>query len=223
MKSLQDMLFNLVIIFAMLFFLSFLQINVNKQKKEGVRPPAEILIIVEWPDGYVNDVDTWLLMPNGDIVWFRDQDKNIAVLDRDDLGAANSAIRMPDGSIVKDEKNQEVVTIRSLAIGTYTLNIHMYNWHDWEPKTPVKITIMKINPMVLVLYQTTIDLTEDWQEVTVCDIDVTKWGVDIVNRGYTPLVSRRIRRGGISIDGTVRHGSAVSESGFTGGTLYIQR
>lgn len=223
MKSLQDLLFNLVIIFAMLFFLSYLQINVNKQKKQGVRPPAEILIIVEWPDGYGSDVDSWLLMPNNDIVWFRDQDKNIAVLDRDDLGAANSAIRMPDGTIVQDTKNQEVITIRTLAVGSYIFNIHMYQLKQWEPQVPVKITIMKINPMVITLYSTTITLTKDWEEITVCKINVNKWGAEVVETTHTPLVNRRIKRGGTSVDGATRYNSIISESGFIGGTLYIKR
>jgi len=198
MKSMSDLMFNLVIIFCLLFFLSFLQININKQKKQGVRPPAEILVMVEWPDGMASDVDSWMLMPNNDIVWFRDQDKNICVLDRDDLGNGNNAIRLPDGTIIRDETNKEVITIRTKAAGKYIVNVHLYNRKNNEKRIPVTITVMQVNPMVTDLYKATVFLTKQWQEISVCEITVTKWGSKWAEKAkrHTPLVSRRLKRTG---------------------------
>ena len=198
MKSMSDLMFNLVIIFCLLFFLSFLQININKQKKQGVRPPAEILVMVEWPDGMASDVDSWMLMPNNDIVWFRDQDKNICVLDRDDLGSGNNTIVLPDGTIIRDDTNKEIITIRTKAAGKYLVNVHLYNRKNNEQKIPVTVTVMQINPMVMNLYKGTVFLTMEWQEISVCEITVTKWGTKWAEKAdvYTALVRRKLQKAG---------------------------
>ena len=196
MKSMLDLMFNLVIIFCLLFFLSFLQINVNKKKKAGIRPPAEILITVEWPDGMASDIDSWLLMPDDQIVFFQDQDKSICVLDRDDLGDFNNRVYLPNGEVIIDKTNKEITTIRTLAKGEYIFNIHWYNERSsGETSIPVKITVTKINPRVVDIFKRTITLTKVWQEETVCSITVRNDSfVDVVRSTYVPLVKRKLRR-----------------------------
>ena len=65
-----DMVFNMVLAFALLFVMSFLLIRPPAETKKAVEMKAEFVITLSWPDGALDDQDLWVLMPNGQQVGY---------------------------------------------------------------------------------------------------------------------------------------------------------
>lgn len=121
----------LVVLFAAAF-------NIVIQKNKGnTVSPAEYIIEMEWSDNSKDDVDVWLANPNGVIAYYGDQDIGMMSLDRDDLGVNNDDVAF----------RKEVMTIRGIVPGTYTLNGVMYAKRDASPQR-VKVTVRKLNPYI---------------------------------------------------------------------------
>jgi len=172
-----DLLFNLLLGFIFLFFISFMMIK-PMMKKADAKNKAEYVISVTWPDNNKDDIDTWIKDPQDDIVWFREKEKNLSHLDRDDLGHINDTIVLPDGTIIECPLNQELVSIRGFIPGEWILNIHAYRHRETEP-TPVKVSIDKINPSFKTVFFKEITIIEQWQEETVTRFTMTSGG-DII-------------------------------------------
>ena len=49
-------------------------------------------------------------------------------LDRDDYGTSNDRVVGPDGEPIEFEYNEEIVTIRGIVPGEYTLNLHLFQY-----------------------------------------------------------------------------------------------
>jgi hypothetical protein len=73
-------------------------------------------------------------------------------LDKDDLGAMNDTVINADGSTTTIAINREVVTIRGIIKGEYTINGHYYSLRTYDkikPKKPVitvRVELHKVNP-----------------------------------------------------------------------------
>ena len=160
-----DLLFNCLLGIAALFFLAFVLVN-PFQKQADIKTKAEFVITVTWPTGNIDDVDTWLEDPAGNVCFFRQKEIGLMHLDRDDLGTANDTILLPDGDIIMYPHNQELMTIRGVVAGEWTLNIHMYKKRD-QNDTPVDVTVDKLNPKLQRIFAKTIILSKQWQEETV--------------------------------------------------------
>ncbi len=182
-----DLLFNVLIGFVFLFIVSFLLIN-PIAKRADIEVKAEFLITVMWPDDLEDDVDTYVEDPVGNLVWFRSREPGLMHLDRDDLGKRNDEVTTAAGTILFPE-NREIVTLRGVIPGEYTINIHMYFKVGQEP-VPVTIQIDKINPYSVVLRET-IELKNKGDEVTVARFSVKSNG-DVINVNKLPkkLVER---------------------------------
>jgi len=89
-------------------------------------------------------VDTYVEDPNGKLVFFRRREDGLMHLDRDDVGWKNDKIKTPTG-YVEYKENREIVTIRGIVPGEYTVNAHMYSKVTDGP-TKVKIRLEKVNP-----------------------------------------------------------------------------
>ena len=72
----NDLLFNIMLGFVVLFIIAFLLIN-PPTKKDDIPMKAEWLIIVEWPPELMDDVDVWIKAPNGDLVGFKNKETGI--------------------------------------------------------------------------------------------------------------------------------------------------
>lgn len=139
----NDLLFNIMLGFVVLFIIAFLLIN-PPTKKDDIPMKAEWLIIVEWPPELMDDVDVWVKAPNGDLVGFKNKETGLLHLDRDDLGISSDMIRVA-GELVPNKINREVVTIRGIVPGEYYISLHMYS-KKTEELVPVSISIMDVNP-----------------------------------------------------------------------------
>ena len=159
----SDLLFNTLLIFVLLFAVALIAMN-PKAKTGVIDAKAEFIITVTWPDMNPNDIDTWVQDPGGNLVWFRAREAGLMHLDRDDRGLANDSI-VVNGKQVVNPLNQEVVTLRGIAPGEYTVNAHYYDSKDGKP-VDVTVSIVKVNPRAEVVYYGQITLARKGDEGT---------------------------------------------------------
>lgn len=176
-----DLLFNVLIGFVFLFIVSFLLIN-PVAKRADIEVKAEFLITVFWPDNLEDDVDIYVEDPAGNLVWFKSREPGLMHLDRDDLGKRNDEVVTAAGTILFPE-NREIVTLRGIVPGEYTVNVHCYFKVGSDP-VPVTVQIDKINPYSVVIRET-IDLVNKGEEVTVTRFSVNSNG-EVTNVNKLP-------------------------------------
>jgi len=159
----SDLLFNALLAFVMLFAIALVAMN-PKAKTGDIPAKAEFIVTVSWPDLDPNDVDTWVQDPAGNLVWFRAREAGLLHLDRDDRGVANDTLVI-NGQKVVNPLNQEVVTLRGVAAGEYTVNLHYYESKNGQP-VPVNVSVVKVNPQAVVVYYGTVTLARPGDEAT---------------------------------------------------------
>lgn len=184
----SDLLFNTLLIFVMLFAVALIAMN-PKAKTGVIDAKAEFIITVTWPDMDPNDIDTWVQDPAGNLVWFRAREGGMMHLDRDDRGLSNDTIVI-NGQQVVNPLNQEVVTIRGVAAGEYTVNVHYYDSKNGKP-VPVNVSVVKVNPRAVVVYYGTVELARKGDEATAARFTLDRDGqVTNVNTLPKTLVER---------------------------------
>jgi len=156
-------LFKALQILAFLFFIALLVIAPQEDKGK-VDSKAEFIITVDWPDNHPDDVDTFVQDPQGQIVWFRRREADFMLLDRDDRGGINDFV-VVNGEKVPTSMRQEVVTIRGIIAGEYTVNIYHFAAMTGQP-VPVTVMVQKLNPKVTIVAKETLDLTQGGEERT---------------------------------------------------------
>ena len=140
-----DILFNTLLGFVALFFLAFVQMNPKEEEnKKNIESKAEFVITFTWNSEHDDDVDAYVEDPQGHLVMFKRREDGLMHLDRDDLGHRNDIIQSGEETIQYAE-NQEIVTIRGIIEGEYTVNAHMY-LKKHPNVTTVKITLEKLRP-----------------------------------------------------------------------------
>lgn len=151
-----DMLFNMLIAFVFCFIVALLAMNPKALKAGDIPSKAEYIVNVSWPDLNPNDIDTWVQDPGGNLVWFRAREAGLMHLDRDDRGLANDVI-VVNGRQITNPLNQEVVTIRGIEPGEFTVNLSYYETKNGEP-VEATVTVIKVNPRADVVFygQTTL-------------------------------------------------------------------
>ena len=142
--SFNDVLFNALLGFVVLFVLALLLIN-PITKKSDIPAKAEILIILEWADEASDDIDMWVQGPSGAPISFQNKTNGVMHLDRDDLGRT-SDFMVVDGERIQITLNREVVSMRGIAPGDYYINIHVYNKKGNSEPTKYTITLLDVNP-----------------------------------------------------------------------------
>jgi len=165
-----DLLFNALLGFTMLFMIAITSINPPAKKQGDIPAKAEMIVTTTWADGLKDDVDTWIEAPDGEIVWYRNPDGGLMHLDRDDRGAENDTL-MVDGKPIVNPLNQEVVTVRGVLPGEYIVNVQRYHASDGNV-LPVEVNVVKVNPVLKVVYYGTVDLASEGAERTVVRFSV---------------------------------------------------
>jgi hypothetical protein len=86
--------------------------------------------------------------------------------------------------------NQEVVTIRGIEPGEFTVNVHYFDSKDGKP-VEVTVSIIKVNPKAEVVYYGTLTLAKKGDEATAARFTVLPDGsVTNVNTLNKSLVQR---------------------------------
>ncbi|RME33726.1 MAG: hypothetical protein D6786_06915 [Gammaproteobacteria bacterium] len=182
-----DLLFNALLGFTFLFLVAIMFMN-PVAKKGIIDPKAEYIITVTWPDNDPNDIDTWVEDPNGNVVYFRNQEAGLVHLDRDDRGNANDTIEI-EGKKVQNPLNQEVVTIRGVVPGEYVVNLHYYASDNGQP-VKVNVRVAKVNPALEVVFYDTYLMEKQGQEKTAVRFRIGGDGrITDINRLPKSLVS----------------------------------
>jgi hypothetical protein len=185
----SDLLFNTLLIFVMLFAVALVAMN-PKARTGDIPAKAEFIITVTWPDLNPNDIDTWVQDPGGNLVWFRAREAGMMHLDRDDRGLSNDTIVI-NGQKVVNPLNQEVVTLRGIAPGEYTVNLHYYDSKDGQP-VPINVSVVKVNPQAVVAYYGTVTLQRKGDEATAARFTLDAQGqVTDVNTLAKTIVERQ--------------------------------
>ncbi len=159
-----DMLFNMLIAFVFCFIVALLAMNPKALKAGDIPSKAEYIVNVSWPDRNPNDIDTWVQDPAGNLVWFRQREAGLMYLDRDDRGDANDAI-VVNGKRIQSPFRQEVVTLRGIVPGEFTVNVQYYQSRDQQP-VEVTVSIIKVNPRAEVFFHGTVKLARPGDEAT---------------------------------------------------------
>jgi len=168
-----DLLFNILLGFTFLFFITILFIN-PISKLGNVNLKAEYIITVDWQDNLPDDVDIWVQDPNGEIVSYLKKDAGWLHLDRDDQGIINDVVVINNKEVIYPI-NKEVVTLRGIIPGEYIVNLYLYEHKSKEP-VEAKIIIEKVNPSLkLVYFNNTLLETKD-TELTIARFNLDAKG-----------------------------------------------
>lgn len=184
-----DMLFNMLIAFVFCFIVALLAMNPKALKAGDIPAKAEFIINVSWPDMDPNDLDTWVQDPTGELVWFRAREAGLMHLDRDDRGLTNDMVVI-NGKQVVNPLNQEVVTLRGIAPGEFTVNVHYYETKNGKP-VEATVSVIKVNPRADVVFYGQVQLARKGDEATAVRFTVLPDG-NVTNVGTLPksLVQR---------------------------------
>ena len=194
------MLFKALQVVAFLFFLALLVMN-PEAKQGKIESKAEFIITMGWPDNHPDDIDLYVEDPLGNIAWYHQREAGFLVLDRDDRGAMNDSV-IVNGKKIASPIRQEIVSIRGIVPGEYTVNVHYYV--KYFPNTPlipvpVAVKVEKLNPLVEIIYADTTMLDHVGQETTAVRFRVAEDGsVTDVTHGEKSLIAltRSVRRTG---------------------------
>lgn len=146
-----DTLMNILLAFMGLYAVAFIMTAVNKKQQEiqaSAPMKGVFLITATWEADHDDDVDLWVMDPEGHTVGYNRREDGLMHLDRDDLGFSSDTVQTQFGPVtVKD--NRELVTVRGITPGEFVVNVHMYRKTDPKP-THVRITLEKIQPYSIV-------------------------------------------------------------------------
>lgn len=180
----SDLLFNSLLGISLLFFIAIIFINPSKKQGE-VEVKAYFVITVTWKDYSPDDIDVWVEDPLGKKLWFRQREVGLLHLDRDDRGMDDDKIEV-DNEMVENPLNQEIVTIRGVYPGRYTVNLHYYKSKSQEP-VEAEVRIFKLRPDYKVILDDKIILESKGVEKTVVNFTL---GLD----GRLKKMDKRPRR-----------------------------
>ncbi len=183
-----DLLFNVLLGFILLFFISIIFLNPEADAGK-IDIEAEYVITVTWEDYSADDIDTWVEDPEGQVAFYKKRETDILHLDRDDRGMLNDRI-VVEGKEIDNPLNQEVLALRGMMPGEYTVNLHYYDTESYKA-VPVAVKVARVNPVYEVVYYGTTTLEEKGTEKTAVRFTVLPDGsIDNVNRLPKSLVAR---------------------------------
>lgn len=177
----SDLLFNSLLGISLLFFIAIIFIN-PKTKDGEVEFNAYFVITVSWKDFSPDDIDVWVADPLGKKLWFKQREIGLLHLDRDDRGMEDDQITV-NNELVENPLNQEVVTIRGVYPGRYTVNIHYYKSVSNEP-VDVDVRIFKLRPSYQSILNETVTLASKGAEKTVVNFTIGPAG-EIIKKDKT--------------------------------------
>jgi hypothetical protein len=174
------MLFKALQIVAFFFFIALLAITPDS--KEGkIDSKAEFIITLDWPDNHPDDLDLFVQDPVGNIAWYRHREAGFLTLDRDDRGGANDFI-LVNGIKIPSPIREEIVTVRGVVAGEYTINVSHFQATTGEPVTAT-VKVQKLNPTAQVVFDDKIVVDHTGDEKTALRFKIDSEGkVTDVNR-----------------------------------------
>lgn len=165
--SFIDLLFNIIILFVLLFFVALMMMNPDSKKKD-IESKADLMIVLTWPDNNPHDIDLWLKTPDS-LIGYPNRENSYAHLEQDNLGMTNNFI-MRDNERVEIPTRREVITFRGTPNGRFVVNVHFFTANGPEagnaPSVPVTVELIQINPTYKILAKKDIVLERVKQQKT---------------------------------------------------------
>lgn len=140
-KVVIDLLFNLLLIFVSLFFLSFILIKKESQENSDAVSKNNILITMIWETD--TDVDLWLKLPDERLVYYGNRDEPPCHLDVD-ITAWGRYTNPGSENPVIIKRNQEIITIRNILPGEYIVNAHYFSNRECHEHFDVNILVQDV-------------------------------------------------------------------------------
>ena len=194
------MLFKALQVVAFLFFLALLAIA--PEAKEGkINSKAEFIITMDWPDSHPDDLDLFVQDPIGNIAWYRHREAGFLTLDRDDRGGANDFI-VVNGRKIPSPIREEIVTVRGLVPGEYTVNVSHFQATTGQP-VQATVKVQKLNPTAQVIFddKVVVDHTGDEKTAVRFRLDAEGKVIDVQKRPKSLLETfRNPWRNGADLD-----------------------
>jgi hypothetical protein len=194
------MLFKALQIVSFLFFIAVL--SIAPDAKDGkVDTKAEFIITMDWPDNTPDDLDLFVQDPLGNIAWYRHREAGFLTLDRDDRGGANDFI-LVNGIKIPSPIREEIVTVRGLVPGEYTVNVSHFQAVSGQP-VEATVKVQKLNPVAQVIFddKVTVDHTGDEKTALRFRLDSEGKVIDVQRRPKSLLETfRNVRANGADLD-----------------------
>lgn len=124
-SSMLDLFLLLAMGFVVLFVLAFILIKPVDPKKKDIELEEQMLVKLEWNDLATSDLDLWVLLPTGEIVSFKEKERRVASLERDDRGTTSDLVYV-NGEETWHKDNTEIVRIKMLEDGEYFISVQFY-------------------------------------------------------------------------------------------------
>jgi hypothetical protein len=194
------MLFKALQIVAFFFFIALLAISPDA-KQGKIDSKAEFIITMDWPDNHPDDLDLFVQDPIGNIAWYRHREAGFLTLDRDDRGGANDFI-MINGRKLPSPIREEIVTLRGLVPGEYTVNVSHFQATTGEP-VDATVKVQKLNPNAQVVFddKVRVDHTGDEKTALRFRLDAEGKVIDVHRRPKSLLETfRNVRANGADLD-----------------------
>jgi hypothetical protein len=194
------MLFKALQVVAFLFFIALLAIAPDA--KDGkIDSKAEFIVTMDWPDNHPDDLDLFVQDPAGNIAWYRHREAGFMVLERDDRGGANDFI-LVNGKKISSPIREEIVTIRGIVPGEYTVNVSHFQATTGQP-VPATIKVQKLNPAAQVVFDNAVLVDHTGDEKTAVRFTLDDGGkvVDVNSRWKSLMETfRNMHRNGVDLD-----------------------
>jgi hypothetical protein len=174
--GISDFLLALNNVIFLLFVFAIMAIAAKTPPAAGVELKAEYIITAEWDPVRDCDIDLWVRDPLGNIAYWGHKEAGAMHLDHDSRGSLSDVVRLADGTISRPKVYTEMVTLRGIVPGEYTVNLHLYGAmiDGLEVKAPgtayavpVHVRITKLNPRAETEFDQEAKLEGVWQELTV--------------------------------------------------------
>jgi len=165
----------LIDIFLIMVITLILVIAVMKTDDEkSITTRAEFVITVTWPDGNIDDVDSWLKDPMDNVCWYNVQSISLMNLDRDDIGDETDRVYISKDNVIEYPHNQELMTIRGCVPGEYVFNLHMYKKREKTPTT-IEVRMDQINPKSEMVAFKEFVLHNMWEEIPALHFELSEY------------------------------------------------
>ena len=194
------MLFKALQVISFLFFIALLA--VSPESKDGkIDSKAEFIITMDWPDNHPDDLDLFVQDPVGNIAWYRHREAGFLTLDRDDRGGGNDFI-IVNGKKILSSIREEIVTVRGIVPGEYTVNVSHFKATTGQPVTAT-VKVQKLNPVAQVIFDDKLTLDHSGAEKTALRFSLDTEGkvIDVQQRQKSLLETfRNVHANGADLD-----------------------
>jgi hypothetical protein len=128
-----DFLANLLLVFTVLFILSFVLIR-PRASPPALHTPGLYAIEIAWRGDIDDDVDLYVRDPQQNVVYFANPTAGLLHLEHDDLGFPSASTA--SGHFVRPRVNIERTVLRGLELGEFVANVQLYREGG---RTPIRV------------------------------------------------------------------------------------